>query len=266
MLTITEKFKELAYKKEIALIIGTVPGYPDLKTSFEIVKAIVDSGVDILELSSSFSDPIADGPTLTQAHQKVLSLGITKDQVFDFYKKITDRFNIPIFVIEYANVIYKIGLSKYFKKMKDSKIDTLIIPDVPLEELTLFDKAALKYKMNLALLAAPTTTDQRIKAIAKKSQGFIYCVSVAGVTGARKSVAPQTIAFIKRARKLTNLPLAVGFGISQPQHIRALSKYNINGVVICSQIIKLINKNLLNKKMIPSEIKKYINAMKQATI
>lgn len=265
MQTIKEKFEELAAKKESALIIGTVPGYPDLETSFEIVKKIINSGADILELSSSFSDPIADGPTLTHAHQKVLSLGITKKQIFNFYKKITTHFDIPIFVIEYANVIYKIGLDKYFKQIKESGINTLIIPDVPLEELKPFHNAAFKNNVNLALLVAPTSSDRRIKSIAKKSKIFVYCVLVTGVTGARKLISINTIDFIKRIRRLIKLPLAVGFGISQRQHIEVLSKYNISGFVICSKIIDIINKNLLNKKIMLDELGTYISAMKRAT-
>src|SRR3989344_1923952 len=157
MLKINEKFKELALKKEGALIIGTVPGYPDLKTSFQIIKKIVSSGADILELSSSFSDPIADGSTLTDAHQKVLDLGITKKQLFDFYKKITTSFDIPIFIIEYANIVYKIGPDKYFGQLKACWIDTVIIPDIPLEELGPFYRLAAKNQVNLALIIAPTS-------------------------------------------------------------------------------------------------------------
>lgn len=266
MQTINKKFKELCAKKEGALIIGTVPGYPDLKTSFGIVKKIIDSGADILELSSSFSDPIADGPTLTHAHQKVLGSRITKKQIFAFYKKITANFDIPIFVIEYANIIYKIGLDKYFKQIKECGIDTLIIPDIPLEELEPFYNSALKNNVDLALIVAPTSSDERIKLIAKKSKSFVYCVLITGVTGARETMGADTIGFIKHARKLVKLPLAVGFGISQPQHIEVLSKCDINGFVICSKIIDIINKNLSNKKTMLNELGGYIKSMKRTTI
>ena len=262
---ITEKFKDLAKKKEVALIIGTVPGYPNLETSFEIIKTIVKSGADILELSSSFSDPIADGPTLTQTHQKILSLGISKNQIFDFYKKVTQSFDIPIFVIEYANIVYKISLDKYFGKLKNSGIETLIMPDVPLEELRPFSEAASKYKINLALLVAPTTPNLRIKKVAKKSKSFLYAVSVTGVTGVRKKISSQTIDFLKRARKLTFLPLVVGFGISEPRDIKILAKLDIDGVVICSKIINIINKGLSNEKGMLRELGNYIARTKKAT-
>ena len=262
---VIEKFKDLGEKKEIALVIGTVPGYPDLRISFDIIKTIVESGADILELSASFSDPVADGPTLVRAHQKVLSSGVTKNQIFDFYKKISSSFDIPIFVIEYANVIYKIGLDKYFKKLKKSGIDTLIIPDVPLEELSPFYDTSSKHKINFALLVAPTTPHLRLKEIIRKSKSFIYCVSVTGVTGARKSVNPKTIELVKRVKKLTGLPLVVGFGISKPEHIKTLSDCDINGAVICSQVINIVNNNLSDKKRMLGELKNYIVNMKRAT-
>lgn len=263
---ISEKFRELALKKEGALVIGTVPGYPDLETSFEIIKKIVNSGADILELSSSFSDPIADGPTLTHAHQRFLELGITKNQIFNFYRKITASFNIPIFVIEYANIIYKIGLDKYFRQLKKSGIDTLIIPDVPLEELKLFYDSAEKNEICLAMLVAPTSSDKRIKLISHKSKTFIYCVLVTGVTGARKEMSADTINFIKHTRKLTKLPLISGFGISQPEHIKILFEYNVDGFVICSKIIDIINKNLSNRKTMLGDLEKYISSMKRACL
>ena len=265
MTKIEEKFKELAGKKETALIIGTVPGYPDLKTSFEIVKTIIGSGADILELSSSFSDPIADGPTLTHAHQKVLNSGITKKQIFDCYKKITKTFDIPIFVIEYANIIYKIGLDKYFRQIKDCGIDTLIIPDIPLEELEPFYTSSQKNDVNLALIITPTSPDERIKLIAKKSKSFVYCILITGVTGAREAISPDTINFIKHARKLVKLPLAVGFGISKPEHIRVLSKSGADGAVTCSKIINIIDRNLRNRKDIQNELKRYVYSLKRAT-
>ncbi len=265
MYNIEKKFKELALKKEGALVIGTVPGYPDLKTSFKIIEKIVNSGADILELSSSFSDPIADGPTLTAAHQKVLNSGITKKHIFDFYKKVTTSFDIPIFVIEYANIVYKIGLDKYFKQLRKSGIDTVVIPDIPLEELEPFYHSAAKNDVNLALIIAPTSPDERIKRIAKKSKAFVYCVLITGVTGTRKTINTATIDFIKRARKSVVLPLVAGFGISQPEHIKLLSKHNVDGFIVCSKVIDIINKNVSNKEKMLNELGTYVSTLKLVT-
>ena len=262
---IKEKFEELSHKNELALIIGVVPGYPDLKTSFEIIKTIKNSGVDILELSASFSDPIADGPTLTQAHQKLLAQKITKDQMFKFYKKISDAFDMPTFIIEYANIVYKIRPDEYSYKLKTSGINNIVIPDIPLEELDLFNKGMTKNHIDQALIISPVSPAKRIRKILRTSKGFIYAVSVTGVTGERKSIEPQTITFLKNVRKKTKLPIVVGFGINNTEQIKTLTNCNVNGVIVCSAIINLINKNLDNKKKMFNELKNYIKKLKKAT-
>lgn len=262
---INEKFKELASKKEIALIIGTVPGYPDLETSFEIIKAIKEGGADILELSASFSDPVADGPTLTMAHQKFLSQNINKSQMFDFYKKVSEQINMPTFIIEYANIVYKIGADKYFQRLNKSGIGNIVIPDVSLEELDLFGKPAAKNRIEPALIISPTSPMSRIKEITKSSKGFIYAVSVTGVTGARKSIEAKTIGYLKNLTKTTSLPVVVGFGINTPEQIKILKKCGVSGVIICSAVINLINQNLANKAKMLEELKNYVKLLKKAT-
>jgi len=137
---------------------GIVPGYPDLETSFRIAQTIIKSGADILELSASFSDPVADGPTLQQAHAQVLKQGINKDQIFDLYKKIHDFSpKTPLFVIEYANCVYSPGIDDYYKKLAESGIDALLIPDLSIEEATPFLKVAEKYGIDQIFIVAPTT-------------------------------------------------------------------------------------------------------------
>lgn len=262
---IEEKFKELKSKKEIALIIGTVPGYPDLETGFEIIKTIKDGGADILELSASFSDPVADGPTLTQAHQKFLSHGINKNQMFDFYKKINSQLGMPTFIIEYANIIYKISPDKYFRQLNKSGIGNIVIPDVSLEEMGLFSKAAANNQIGQVLIVSPTSPLSRVKKITKSSKNFIYAVSVTGVTGARKSIKPETIEYLKNLTKTVNLPTIVGFGINTPKQIEILKNCGISGVIICSAIINSINKNLDNKTKILKELKNYVSELKKAT-
>jgi tryptophan synthase alpha chain len=263
---ISKKLKELNAKKEGALIVGTVPGYPDIKTSFLIIKKIINSGADILELSSSTLNPTVDGLTLKNAHKKVLDAGYTKEQIFNLYKKITTHFNIPIFVVEYSSEIYKIGLEKYFKRIKKCKIDTLIIPDISLEEIKPFYKFSLKNNINLSLIITQKSSDKRIKFVVENSEIFVYCTLVAGVTGTRKKINTNNLKFIKHAKEMIKLPLIVGFGISQPKHIKVLSKYKINGFVTCSKIIDLINKNLSSEKNIINDLELYVKSMKSTTI
>jgi len=263
---IKEKFEELSRKNEMALIIGVVPGYPDLKTSFEIIKTIKNSGADILELSASFSDPVADGPTLTQAHQKFLTQKITKSQMFKFYKKINNAFDIPTFIIEYANIIYKSKPNKYFYELRRSGINNIVIPDISLEELNLFNKTTNENYVNQSLIISPISPEKRIKKNLETSKDFIYAVSVIGVTGERKSIEPQTITFLKDVKKRTKLPIIVGFGINNTEQIKTLASCDINGVIVCSAIINLINKNLDNKKIMLCKLENYIKELKKATI
>ncbi len=262
---ISEKFKELASKKEIALIIGTVPGYPDLETSFEIIETIKNGGADILELSASFSDPVADGPTLTRTHQKFLSQKINKNQMFDFYEKINHQINIPTFIIEYANIVYKIDADNYFRRLSKSGIGNIVIPDVSLEELNLFSKAAAENQIHPTLIVSPTSPLNRIKKIAELSKDFVYAVSVTGVTGARKSIEPQTIKYLKNLKETVKLPIVVGFGISKFDQIRILKNCGVSGVIVCSAIISLLNKNLNDKTKMFIELKNYISELKKAT-
>lgn len=152
---------------------GIVPGFPDLETSLEIAKTIIESGADILELSASFSDPIADGPTLQQAHQQVLKQGITKVQVFELYKKIRGAFsNTPLFVIEYANCVYRPGINEYYRQLAESGVDGLLIPDLSLEEAEPFLEAANAHKISQIFIVAPTTPNKRVIKLSKASSVF----------------------------------------------------------------------------------------------
>lgn len=261
MSRIIQKFKQ----NEGALAIGIVPGYPDLETSFEIVKAIISGGADILEMSSSFSDPIADGPTLQQAHAQVLKQGISKSQVFDFYKKIRGNYpELPMFVIEYSNIVYTNGIENYYEKLKASGVDLILIPDIPLEEIKPYSAAAKKYGIEQSYIAAPTTNNERLKKIIPNVNGFIYVATITGITGARKKVEDETKKLLQRIKKQTNIPLVAGFGISKPEHVKIALKSGADGVVICSQIINIINKNLKNKKKMLNEIEKFVGEMKKA--
>ncbi|MFH1564463.1 MAG: tryptophan synthase subunit alpha [bacterium] len=261
MSLIDKKFKP----NQGTLAIGTVPGYPDMETSFEIVKAIVSGGADILEMSSSFSDPIADGPTLQQAHAQILKHGVTKAQVFNFYKKIKKNYpEIPIFVIEYSNIVYTNGIDNYYKKLKEGGVDLLLIPDVPLEELKPYSAAAKTYGIGQSYIAAPTTDNERLKKIIPNVNGFIYVATVTGITGARKNVEDETKKLLRRIKTQTKIPLVAGFGISKPEHVKTALKSGADGVVICSQIINIINKNLKNKKKMLSEVEGFVKEMKKA--
>lgn len=250
------------------LIAGFVPGYPTPELSLEISKTLCASGADILELSASFSEPIADGPTLQRAHQRVLASGFTKKDAFALYKKIKLETRAPLFLIEYANVIYQIGFDTYYKRAADAGINYLLVPDVPLEESAPFAKAAQAHSVAHIFMIAPTTDDERIQRISKGAKKyattsaalpfptFLYLVSVTGVTGSRKEVSEETLSFIKRVRAVTDLPLIVGFGISSPDHISQVTRAGATGVVTCSAVVDIAH----NLKEKPDRMLKAIHA------
>ncbi len=248
----------------MTLIAGLVPGYPTQKLSIKIAKTLHKAGADILELSASFSEPIADGPTLQLAHQKVLSSKFTKKDAFALYRKIKNETAAPLFLIEYANVIYQIGFEEYYKKAAEAGINYILVPDAPVEESAMFAKSAKKRGIAHIFMIAPTTDDERIKKIAQQAKlyetrlstdtatealpfpSFLYLVSITGVTGSRKSISKDTLSFIKRVRSATNLPLIVGFGISAKEHVDSVVAAGATGVVTCSPIVDMAH-NLKEK-------------------
>ena len=256
---IFQKNKEL---NQGVFMAGIVPGFPDLATSFEIAKTIIEAGADILELSASFSDPVADGPVLQQAHNYVLKQGIAKKQVFQLYKEIRTNFqDIPLFVIEYANCVYRPGINEYYRQLAESGVDGLLIPDLSLEESAPFLEAANNHKISQIFIVAPTTPNERIIKISAASSDFLYLVTVTGVTGHREQFLQETTNFIKRVKQITALPLIAGFGISKPEHVKRAISAGADGVVSCSSIISLIRQNQ-NMKLLAD----YIKDMKKAGI
>lgn len=246
---------------------GIVPGFPDLDASHEIAKAVIEAGADILELSASFSDPVADGPTLQQAHQQVLRQGISKAQVFGLYKKIRQSFpETPLFVVEYANCVYHPGLDNYYRKLAESGVDALLIPDLSLEESKPFIEAARRHNISQVFIVAPTTPQERLQRIAQATSAFLYLVTITGVTGQRDMFLQETAELIQKVKQTTNTPVIVGFGISRPEHIKQALSAGADGVVTCSAVINLINQYQTDKSIMMQQLKEYIKGMKQATL
>ncbi|MDD5750762.1 MAG: tryptophan synthase subunit alpha [Candidatus Pacebacteria bacterium] len=245
---------------------GMVPGFPDLETSFEIAKTIIEAGADILELSSSFSDPVADGPTLQQAHNHVLGQGISKEQIFRLYERIRSAFpDIPMFVIEYANCVHRPGIDSYYRRLAQGGVDSLLIPDLSLEEAPPFLRSALAHKIKQVFIAAPTTPDERIMKLSRASSGFLYLVTITGVTGQRDRFSRETSDFIKRVKTIVGLPVIAGFGIASPEHVKQALSSGACGAVSCSSIVNLIRENGNDKNSMAELLSGYIKDMKAAT-
>ncbi len=258
-------FKKLKNRNERALVAFTVIGDPNHKTSLEIIKKIIDAGADILELGLPFSDPIADGPTIQAADIRALNSRINTDKVFNLIKQIRSYTDIPIGLLVYGNLIFQRGINKFYSDAKKAEINSVLIADVPIEEANEYVKAARKQKVDTVFIVSPLTSNKRLKIINKKSRGFIYIVSRLGITGARASLEKSALALIKRIKKHTKKPLCVGFGISKPEHVKAVIKAGADGAIVGSAIVDIIAKNISNRKRMLHKIGSCIKSMKNAT-
>ncbi len=266
-----KKFAELKKKKEKAFVPFVVLGDPDFQNSFGIIKTLIDSGADALELGFAFSDPIADGPTIQEADQRALSKGIDTEKNFKLLEKITEyskskNLNVPISLLLYSNLILQYGIEKFYKKAKSVGVSAILASDVSLEESKPFVHAARKNKIEQIFLATQTTSNERLRKILKVAEGYVYLVSVMGITGARKNIQKETIDLIKRVKSKSRLPIVVGFGISSKENAKAVVGAGADGFIVGSAIVNLIKKNLNSRKRMLVEISKFCIELKKASI
>lgn len=261
-----KKFAELKKKRQGAFIPFVTIGDPDYSTSLRIIKRLIDSGADVLELGLAFSDPIADGKTIQAADVRALEAGIDTNKVFGLLKKVR-AYNkeIPIGLLVYYNLIYRRGIEKFYKDAKDAGVDGILAADVPVEEAGPLLKVAKKYRINQIFLVTPTTTEKRLKNILRHASGFIYLVTLLGVTGAREELQKETIKLIRMVRPYTKLPICAGFGISKPKHVKTVLKAGCDGVIAGSAVVNIIAKNLKNERRMLKEVSDYVKRMKDAT-
>jgi tryptophan synthase alpha chain len=253
MTRIEQKFQEIKTKGRIAFMPFLVAGDPDFETSISIAREIVPFA-DLLEIGFPYSDPLADGSTIQAADNRALHSGMNTDRVFAFIKKLREDTEIPITVLVYANIVYQRGIERFYSEAKIAGIDGVLIPDVPVEESGPFVKASRIADIDSIFLVAPTTTSARLKKILWYAKGFLYVVSVLGVTGIRDSLSSGTPQFLRRIKRQTDLPLAVGFGISKKGHITLLKKQGADGAIVGSALVKIIEQNLHNKKCLLEQL------------
>ncbi|MBI2184136.1 MAG: tryptophan synthase subunit alpha [Thaumarchaeota archaeon] len=258
-------FNSLRSRGEGALVGFTTAGDPDPKGSMKIAQALIDGGVDVLELGIPFSDPIADGPSIQQSSSRALSSGTTPQTVLDMARQLKPQRNIPIVLLTYYNIIYHTGLEQFFAKAKERRVDGIVVPDLPIDEADEYRAAANKAKVGTIFLATPATPDPRLKRIVECSSGFIYLVSVYGVTGARSEIQNITLETLQRVKRLTDLPVAVGFGVSKPEHVEKLVSSGADGVIVGSLFADIIGRHLGNLEETCNIIKQTASALKQAT-
>jgi tryptophan synthase alpha chain len=267
-MSIDERFRELRRRGEGALIGYVTGGDPSLKISQQIVETIAQVGADIIEIGVPFSDPIADGPTIQAASNRSLNAGTTPKKIFDIVKETKKRIEIPIALMTYYNILFKMGVRDFLKKASEHRVDGLIIPDLPIEEATEYRELTEKQGIDTIFLATPSTSPNRLKDVLDYASGFLYLISVYGVTGKRDDISPLTIQSIKRIKPYTSgkIPLAVGFGLHKPEHIRSIIGHGADGTIVGSALVKIVENNLDDSIKLMEEISTLTRNLKSSTL
>lgn len=248
-----------AFLNKKAFIPFITCGDPDLKTTAAAVREMVKNGADLIELGIPFSDPTAEGPVIQAANLRALTGGVTTDQIFDMVKDLRKDVSVPMVFMTYANVVFSYGAEKFISTCQEIGIDGLILPDLPFEEKEEFLPLCHTYGVDLVSLIAPTSKN-RIVMIAKEAEGFLYIVSSLGVTGTRSEIKTDLKSIIDVVRQNTEVPCAIGFGISTPEQAKKMADI-ADGAIVGSAIIKLLAQYGTDA---PAHIGKYVKAMKDA--
>jgi len=233
----------LTFYKKPALVAYVTCGDPDLATTRQIVLAAIEAGADVIELGVPFSDPVADGPVIQRASERALKHGTSLAQVLTLAAEIRQQAqSTGLIIFSYLNPILRMGMEKFCKVARVAGVDGVLVTDLPVEEAGEYLRAMRKYDLDPIFLAAPTSPDGRLKLIAEASRGFVYAVSRTGVTGARQQLADDAKKLVKRLRRVTKLPIALGFGISTPEQYAEVGEF-ADAVVVGSAIVQTIEDN-----------------------
>ncbi len=248
-----------AFEHGKAFIPFVTCGDPDLETTEKLVKEAVKNGADLIELGIPFSDPTAEGPVIQSANMRALSGGVTTDKIFDMVRRLRREVSIPLVFMTYANVVFSYGIERFVSLCSQTGIDGMILPDVPFEEREEFLSVCQKYDVDFISMIAPTS-ESRIAMIAKEAEGFLYIVSSLGVTGMRSEIKTDLSAIISVVRQHTDIPCAIGFGISTPEQAKKMAEIS-DGAIVGSAIVKLIEKYGTDA---PEYVGEYVKRMKDS--
>lgn len=257
---IEKRFQILKLRKQKAFIAFLTAGFPDLDVTEKLILKFEESGVDLVEIGVPFSDPLADGPTIQAASTYALNKGINLNKIFSFVYKLRQKTNIPIALMTYCNPVLKFGIKRFIKACNLAGVDGVIIPDLPPEESKELLIEAKAGNVVCVGFLAPTSDTARIKLVDKSCSGFIYYVSLTGVTGSRKDLPGDMRQQIKRIKKFSKKPVCVGFGVSRPDQVKFINKF-ADGVIVGSVIIKAIADNLSNKDKIISAVTRLVKQL-----
>ena len=248
-----------AFENGKAFIPFITCGDPDLETTAAVVRAAAANGADLIELGIPFSDPTAEGPVIQGANLRALNGGVTTDKIFDLVRDLRRDVEVPMVFMTYANVVFSYGSERFISTCREIGIDGLILPDVPYEEKEEFLPICRRYGVDLISLIAPTSED-RIAMIAREAEGFLYIVSSLGVTGVRSEIRTDLGAIVETVRQNTDIPCAIGFGISTPEQAAKMAGIS-DGAIVGSAIVRLIGEH---GKDAPEYVGEYVKRMKEA--
>ncbi len=251
-------------KKSAALIPFFVLGDPDENTSFEMITTALDAGADILELGIPFSDPIADGPTIQKADIRALNQGMNCHKALALIKRIKDYKDVPVGLLMYYNLIKNYGVAEFYHDAAQAGVNGVLIADLSIDDADEVQPYIKQNGMDSVYMITPNTAPDRRKKVAQLCSGFIYTVSVLGVTGARNELSNQVVPLLNSLKKLTDTPLCVGFGVSGPQQATQLSQAGADGVIVGSALVKIIEQNLDNTAKMKTQLNQFISALKKA--
>ncbi|MCO5606355.1 hypothetical protein L7F22_060543 [Adiantum nelumboides] len=261
--SIANTFSDLKSAGKVALIPYITAGDPSLSTTGEALVVLDNSGADIIELGVPYSDPLADGPVIQAAATRALQNGTTLDSVLGMLKEVLPRLTAPLVLFTYYNPILKRGIENYLQAVKAVGVTGLVVPDLPLEETDTLRSLSALNGLELVLLTTPTSPKERMLEISRASQGFVYLVSLTGVTGARSQVNSRVESLLQDLKKVTDKPVAVGFGISKPEHAIQVAEWGADGVIVGSAMVKLLGEAVSPEKGL-SELRNLCQDLRKA--
>ncbi len=260
---IDQRFAGLAQTAEKALITYIMAGDPSLEITASLIRILARSGADLIELGVPFSDPLADGPSIQLAGQRALAAGANLAAILDMLSDVRKDTDVPLVLMSYFNPVLQFGLQEFAARASVAGVDGVILPDLPLEESGRILQLLGEQAVHLVPLLAPTSTEDKIHRVAQGDNGFVYCVSLTGVTGTRESLPEGVDLFLQRVKRQVKQPIAVGFGISNPQQARQLGPY-ADGVIVGSAIVNLIEKYGRETTRLEAEISHFVGTLKES--
>jgi tryptophan synthase alpha chain len=264
---IEAKFRELHSHGEGALVAYLTGGDPDPKAFLANSTALIEGGADIVEVGIPFSDPIADGPVIQASSMRALSQGATPKGILGLIRELSSQSPVPFVVLSYYNPILAMGLDRFLRKARESGVDGIVVPDLPVEESDEFRNLALKHNIDNIYLAAPNTSKLRLRTILERSKGFLYLVSLYGVTGPRDTLSPQALESVSSVKSLAKgkIPISAGFGISRPEHVSAIIKSGADGAIVGSALVNIVSQYIENPDEAAYYLRDAITKLKAAT-